>query len=70
MGPIGCPETSVTTNLRCVVSQKSENRKYKESKEIILTIWNIKIIYMMFKNVHRCTASPLQSYVGKLILGK
>jgi hypothetical protein len=25
MGPIGCPETSVTTNLRCVASKKSED---------------------------------------------
>ena len=24
-GPVGCPETSVTTNLRSVTSQKSEN---------------------------------------------
>ena len=25
MGPISCPETSVTTNLHCVTSQKSED---------------------------------------------
>jgi len=24
MGPIGCPEMSVNTNLRCVTSQKSK----------------------------------------------
>ena len=28
MGPVGCPETSVTTNLRCVTSQKSEDHIY------------------------------------------
>jgi hypothetical protein len=28
MGPICCPETLVTTNLRCVTSQKSEDRTY------------------------------------------
>jgi len=27
MGPISCPETSVTTNLRCVTSQKNEGLK-------------------------------------------
>ena len=28
MGAIGCPETSVTTNLRCVKSQKNEDLVY------------------------------------------
>jgi hypothetical protein len=32
MGPIGSPETSVTTNQRCVISQKSEGLVYT-SKE-------------------------------------
>jgi len=27
-GPIGCPETSVTTNLHCVTSQKGEDLIY------------------------------------------
>jgi len=27
MGPISCPETSATTNLRCVTSQKNEGLK-------------------------------------------
>jgi hypothetical protein len=29
MGPVGCPETSVTTNLRWVTSQKSEDLIYR-----------------------------------------
>jgi hypothetical protein len=28
MGPMGCIETSVTTSLRCVTSQKSEDIVY------------------------------------------
>jgi hypothetical protein len=28
MGPIGCPETLLTTNLRCVISQISEDIIY------------------------------------------
>jgi PHD/YefM family antitoxin component YafN of YafNO toxin-antitoxin module len=28
MGPLGCSETSVTTDLRCVTSQKSEDLIY------------------------------------------
>ena len=28
MGAIGCPETMVTTNQRCVISQKSEDLIY------------------------------------------
>jgi hypothetical protein len=28
MGPIGCPETSINTNLRCVTSQKGGDLNY------------------------------------------
>jgi hypothetical protein len=28
IGPVGCPEASVTTNPRCVISQNSENIIY------------------------------------------
>ena len=29
MGPTGCPETSLTTNQRCLTSQKKEDLDYK-----------------------------------------
>ena len=32
MGAIGCPKTSITTNLRCVTSQKSEDFFYTASE--------------------------------------
>jgi hypothetical protein len=34
MGPVGCFETSVTTSLRCVTSQKSEDLIYTGRPEI------------------------------------
>jgi hypothetical protein len=35
MGPIGCPQTSVTSNLHCVTSQKSEDLVYTAAED-----WN------------------------------
>ena len=32
MGPIGCPETSVTTNLRCVTFQNNDYLIYKAAE--------------------------------------
>ena len=34
MGPIGCTETSVTTSLRCVTSQKSEDIVYTAGESL------------------------------------
>ena len=34
MGSIGCPETSVTTNLRCATSQKSEDFTYTVAEAV------------------------------------
>jgi len=38
MGPVGCSETSVTTNLRCVIFQKSENLIYSTAEA-----WNHRL---------------------------
>jgi len=40
MGPIGCTETSVTTNLRCVTSQKSEDIIYTAAEAWNYTLFN------------------------------
>jgi hypothetical protein len=41
MGPIGCPELSVTTNIRCITSQNSEDLTYKNFRAP-------KLIFMTF----------------------
>ena len=37
--PTGCPETSVTTNLRCLTSQKSEGLNYRTTKAWNFAYW-------------------------------
>jgi hypothetical protein len=44
MGPIGCYKTSVTTNLRCVTSQKSEYLTSRRKPEITRFLMLVEIL--------------------------
>jgi len=49
MGPISCPETSVTTNQRCVTFQKSESLIYTGVEawtHAHTNIWNVFLFHI------------------------
>ena len=46
MGDMGCPETSVTTDLRCVTSHKDE-----ELITIVVEAWNHAILPILAYNI-------------------
>ena len=53
MGPIACPETSVTTKILCVKSQKTEDPIYTAEEA-----WNCSWIFFLYTNIpprHYCS---------------
>ena len=65
VGPIGCPETSVTTNLRCVTSQKNEDLIYTarlkpEFRKIIGYILLVLLLLLLL-----LSSSSSSSLVGR-----
>ena len=51
MGPIDCPETSVTANLRCVTLKKSEYLIYN-APEAWYHAWRMNKAYIILCFIH------------------
>jgi hypothetical protein len=66
MGPIFCPETSVTTILRCVTSQKSANLLFLPPPLLLLQTHvhgsMVKGILLLSESVYRCLEYSLEEW--------
>ena len=58
-GPVGCPETSVTTDVCCVTSQKSEDLTLKQSR-------NVTVLNFFCSALVACCLNPVMGFGDRL----